>query len=121
VSRYVDDALAANYFLGMRKTAFGLADDDPPDVVERLHARMTRPWTVLEEALGRHDGPWLMGGAFTYADLSGLALAVRMPEWTPHLQPGADATPRVAAWLEALRARPSAAAIDQAGAPTLTG
>jgi glutathione S-transferase len=114
MGRYVDDALAANYFLGMRKTAFGLADDDPPDVVERLHARMTRPWTVVEEALGRQDGPWLMGETFTYADLSGLALAVRLPEWTPHLQPE---HPRAAAWLDALRARPSAAAIDRSGEP----
>jgi glutathione S-transferase len=114
-SRTIDDTLVTPYFLGMRKMAFGKADDDPADIVQRLHARVPRGWAALEEALGVHDGPWLAGEQFTLADLSGLALAVRLPEWTPQMQPDANEHPRAAAWLDALRARPSAAAIDQAG------
>jgi glutathione S-transferase len=114
-SRYVDDALLTPFFVGMRKMAFGKDPDDPEDVVERLHARLPKSWPALEAALGAHEGPWLTGEQFTLADLSGLPIAVRLPEWMPHLQPDAAELPRVAAWLDALRARPSAAAIDAHG------
>jgi glutathione S-transferase len=100
-------------FLGLRKLAFGKSDTDPDDVVERLHRQPAKHWPALEQALGERDGPWLCGEQLTYADLSGLPLAVRLPEWAPQLQPDPEQYPRVAAWLEALRARPSAAAIDQ--------
>lgn len=113
----IEDTLVTPFFVGMRKMAFGKADDDPEDVVERLHGRLPAGWALLEDALGRHEGPWLTGEQFTLADLSGLALAVRLPEWAPQLQPDAATHPRAAAWLDALRARPSAAAIDQAGEP----
>jgi len=114
-ARYLDDNLTGNFFLGMRKMAFGKDEDDPDDIVERLHGRLAGHWPVLEQALGIHDGPWLTGDQFTFADLGGLALAVRLPEWGPHLQPDAAKTPRVVDWLAALRERPSAATIDQAG------
>jgi glutathione S-transferase len=115
--RWLDDALLVNFFLGMRKLAYGLDEHDPPDEVERLHGRVPRQWKVLEGALGAHEGPWLMGAQFTYADLTGLPLAVRVPEWMPALAPDEHAHPRAAAWLARLRERPSAAAIDQAGEP----
>ncbi len=114
-ARFIDDALLTNFFLGLRKLAFGRDDDDPEDIVERLHARVPRQWGRLETALAAHDGPWLMGEQFTYADLSALPLAVRLPEWGPQLAPDPHEYPRCAAWLAALRERPSAAAIDAAG------
>lgn len=114
-ARFVDDLLTANFFLGMRKQAFGRSPSDPEDVVDRLHRQLAKHWPALEAALGAHEGPWLCGGQFTFADLAALPLAVRLPEWAPHLVPDADAFPRVTTWFAALRDRPSAAAIDQAG------
>lgn len=114
-SRWIDDELTAHFFLAMRKQGFGLADGDPPDLVERLLGTLAKRWKPMEAALGRHEGPWVMGEELTYADLGAAPLAVRLPDWRADLQPDADAYPRVAAWLEALRARPSAAAVDLAG------
>ncbi len=118
-AKWIDDELVVNFFLGMRKLAFGKAPDDPEDITERLHARLAKRWPALEAALGESAGTWLCGEQMTYADLSGLPLAVRLPEWRPDLAPDAAQHPRVAAWLEALRARPSAATIDQ-GAERVT-
>lgn len=114
-AKFVDDLLVANFFLGMRKQAFGKDATDPEDVVERLHRQLAKHWPALEQALGVHDGPWLCGEQFSYAELCALPLAVRLPEWAPHLVPDAAAYPALTAWLVALRARPSAAAIDQGG------
>jgi glutathione S-transferase len=119
-AKWLDDTPTLNFFLGMRKRAFGRDPEDPEDITEQLHARLTRNWPVLEASLSVHDGPWLTGDAFTLADLSGMALAVRLPEWKPELEPDADQMPRVAAWMEALRARPSAAAINASGGEPLT-
>src|SRR3954452_12660459 len=118
--RYIDDVPVASFFLGMNKLAFGLRDGDPPDEVERLHRRVPKSWPLLEDALGVHEGPWLTGTPFTLADLSAMALAVRLPEWMAHLAPDPAASPRVDAWMPALRARPSAAAIDAKGEPVLS-
>ena len=114
-ARYIDDAPVTAFFLGMRKMAFGLDEGDPEDAIERLHAKLARHWVNLEPVLGEREGPWLCGEQITFADLTATGLAVRVPEWTPHLAPDPATTPAVAAWLDALRARPSAAAIDQAG------
>ncbi|WP_354700974.1 Protein LigF [Paraconexibacter sp. AEG42_29] len=114
-ARYVDDGLAVNFFFGMRKLAFGKAPEDPDDIVDRIHAKVPRQWARLEDALDAHDGPWLCGQQFTYADITGMAIAVRIPEWKPQLLPDPAEHPRVTAWLAALRERPSAAAIDAAG------
>lgn len=114
-AKYVDDGAAVNFFLGMRKQAFGKDAEDPEDIVERLHARVPRQWPRLEAALGAHDGPWLCGEQFTYADITGMAVAVRIPQWAPQLAPDPEATPRVAAWFEELRGRESASAIDAKG------
>jgi glutathione S-transferase len=113
--RYIDDALLSNFFLGMLKLAFGRAENDPDDIVEQMHARVPRQWPRLEAALAASGGPWLMGECFTYADLSAMPLAVRIPEWAPHLAPDPDEFPLVTAWFAALRERPSAVAIDAEG------
>jgi glutathione S-transferase len=119
-SRYIDDVPAASFFLGMNKLAFGLRGDDRPDEVERLHRRVPKSWPLLEEALGVHDGPWLAGEQFTLADLSAMALAVRLPQWAAPLVPDPQQFPRTDAWMAALRDRPSAAAIDAKGDPVLS-
>jgi glutathione S-transferase len=114
--RWVDDELTLPLFLSARKQYFGLDETDPPDLVERLRARLVRRWSTLEGLLGRTDGPWLMGGeAPTLTDLAAIPLAVRLPQWNPELQPDPDEHPRAAAWLDALRARPSAAEVDRQG------
>jgi len=114
-ARWVDDELTANFFLAMRKFAFGTAPDDPEDIVERLIGRLPRRWPKLEAALGEVDGPWLAGERYTYADASAAPLAVRIVEWAPQLAPDPGEHPRVDAWLTALRERPSSAAVDAAG------
>lgn len=119
-AKWIDDALLANFFLGMRKMAFGKDDSDPDDIVEQLHARLAYQWPTLEAMLALHEGPWIMGEQFTYAELSGMPLAIRMPEWTPQLVPSADEFPLTTAWLQAIRERPTAVEIDAEGAERLS-
>ena len=116
--RWVDDELTVNFFLSMRKEAFGVEATDHPDLVTHLRSNLGRRWGTLEQLLGRHDGPWLLaGGEPTLPDLAAVPLAVRLPQWKPELQPSAEDHPRAVAWLDALRARPSAAAVDARGEP----
>jgi glutathione S-transferase len=116
-AKWIDDHVTANYFLGMRKLAFGKAPDDPEDITAQLHAKCVKRLGTLEETLAVHDGPWVCGEEFTYADLYGMAVAVRLPVWTPDLVAGVDALPNVSAWFEQLRARPTVAALDAKGEP----
>jgi glutathione S-transferase len=116
--RWVDDELSVNFFLSMRKQAFGRDKTDPEDIVELLQSRLVRRWATLEALLGRTDGPWLCGAEDpTLADLAAIPLAVRLPQWKPELAPDPAEYPRAAAWLDALRARPSAAEVDRKGTP----
>lgn len=116
--RWVDDELTGNFFLSMRKQAFGLEKDDPKDIVETLQGRLVKRYSTLERLLGAAGGQWLAGGEVpSLADLAALPLAVRVAHWRPDLLPDADAVPLSAAWLEALRARPSAAEVDAKGRP----
>lgn len=119
-AKWIDDNPTIDFFLGMRKQAFGKDPDDPEDVVERMHGRVPKAWSRLEDALGTHEGPWLAGEQFTLADVAGMAVAVRIPQWAAHLAPNEDEHPRVAAWFAALRERPSAPAIDAAGPERLS-
>ena len=115
--RFVDDELTINFFLSMRKEAFGLDPSDHPDIVAILRDRLARRWATVEDLLSSEDGPWLTGGeAPTLADLAAIPLAVRLPAWKPELAPGEDLT-RTTAWLERLRSRPSAAEVDRSGEP----
>ena len=115
LTRWVDEELTVNFFLSFRKEAFGPDSSDPADIVDVLRGRLMRRWPVLDELLGRTDGPWLMAGdAPTLADISGMALAVRVPQWGPQLAPPDELT-RVNAWLEALRAHPAVEEIKRHG------
>ena len=116
--RWVDDELTTNFFLSMRKEAFGLEDEDHPELVTILRSRLQQRWSTAEQLLSRTDGPWLIAGeAPTLADLAAAPLAVRLPAWKPDLVPDAEAFPQVDAWLNALRERPSSAEVDRRGAP----
>jgi len=114
-AKFVDDGATSNFFLGMRKLAFGLAPGDPEDVVAQIHAKVPGQWPRLEAALAVHGGPWMCGEQFTYADIAGMAVSVRIPEWVPALAPDPEQTPLVAAWMQALRERPSVTALDDSG------
>lgn len=116
-SKWIDDHLTGNYFLGMRKLAFGKDPGDPEDITEQLHEKFLRRLEKFEPTLAEREGPWVCGETFTYADLSAIALAVRIPQWTPHLVERVDALPAAAAWFAALRERPSAEAVDAKGDP----
>lgn len=119
--RWVDDELQVPFFLSMRLEAFGLTPTDHPDAVAHHRDRLAKRWKTLDELLGRTDGPWLMGGDEpTLADLTALPLAVRIEEWRADLAPAADEYPRAAAWLEALRAHPTASEVGRAGEPVET-
>ncbi|MEA2196765.1 MAG: glutathione S-transferase [Solirubrobacteraceae bacterium] len=113
--RWVDDELTVNFFLAMRKEAFGLGRGDHPEIVAIMRERLVRRWPTVEELLSRTEGPWLLGGDDpTLVDLSAIPLAVRVPAWKPELGPPTELG-RTNAWLEALRARPSSAEVDRRG------
>ena len=116
--RWVDDELTTNFFLSVRKEAFGLDSADHPDLVSILRARLLRRWPTVEDLLSRTEGPWLAGGEDpTLADLAAIPLALRMPAWKPELAPPPDEFPRTADWFQSMRERPSAAEVDRRGEP----
>lgn len=116
--RWVDDELTVNFFLSMRKEAFGLDEDDHPDVVNILRSRLVRRWPVAERLLARTEGPWLAGGEEpSLADLAAMPLALRLSEWRPDLAPEPGEHPAVARWLELLRERPTIEQVDRRGTP----
>jgi glutathione S-transferase len=118
---WLDAGPMADFFLGIRKGAFGLAPGDPEDLVAQLHGRVPRAWRHVERWLGERPGPWLAGEQFTLADVTGMPLAARIPGWgKAELAPDPAEHPLAVAWFEALRERPSAAAIDLAGPEVLT-
>jgi glutathione S-transferase len=115
LTRWVDDELSVNFFLSFRKQAFGPDESEPPEIADILRGRLMRRWPVLDELLGRTDGPWLMpGDEPTLADLSAMPLAVRVEQWGPQLAP-ADELTRATAWLDALRAHPVVAEVKRHG------
>jgi glutathione S-transferase len=116
--RLVDDELTVNFFLSMRKEAFGLGPADHPEVVTSMRRRLVTRWPDVERLLERGGGTWMLGGDRpTLVDLAAVPLAVRLPQWKPELQPDAGEQPLSTAWLERLRERPSAQAVDQRGRP----
>ncbi len=112
---WLDMAVTQQFFLGMNRLAFGVPDGEVENIVDLSFERFARGLPKLENALGETPGPWFLGDTFSYADLAGQALAVRLPEWRPDLVPEPGTYPAIEAWFEALRARPSVAGVDQKG------
>ena len=116
--RLIDDELTVNFFLSMRKEAFGVAASDHPELVSIMRRRLIKRWPDIERLLEQGGGTWMLGGDRpTLVDLAAVPLAVRLPQWKPELQPDAGEHPLSSAWLERLRERPSAGAVDQRGRP----
>jgi glutathione S-transferase len=115
--RWLDDEVTVSFFLSFRKEALGPADGEPVDIVDRLRTRLMRRWPKLEDELTRGGSPWLAGATEpSLADLSGMPLAVRIPQWGPQLAPPAELT-RVNAWLQALRDHPAVGEVKHRGRP----
>jgi glutathione S-transferase len=114
--RWVDDELSVNFFLSMRKEAFGLAPTDHPDLVNTLRTTLVKRWKALDALLAASGGPWLNpGDEPTLTDLAALPLAVRLTAWKPELAPDAEQHPRAAAWLRTLAEHPLAVEVDRRG------
>jgi glutathione S-transferase len=75
---------------------------------------------ALEEQLAKSGGPWILGDAFTLADVSWVVILERLVE-ADVLPLFLAERPGVAAYWDRLRARPShASAISDHGHPTIT-
>jgi glutathione S-transferase len=117
--RWVDDELLRNFFLSMRKEAFGVDQaKDHPEIVANLRGTLAKRWKPLERLLDRAGGRWLMGGEQpTLPDLAAIPLAVRLPAWKPELAPDPASYPLLTGWLGALREHPAAVEVGRRGEP----
>jgi glutathione S-transferase len=114
--RWVDDELTVNFFLAMRKEAFGLDPVDPVDLVAQLRGNLVKRWKGLEALLDAAGGSWLAGGESpSLADLAALPLSVRLPAWKPELAPDPDVYPLATAWLQTLGEHPLTVEVDRRG------
>jgi glutathione S-transferase len=75
--------------------------------IEAWQYQLSDSVTRLEQALDGHD--WLVGDAFSLADIAMFAMANGVPRGHPDLM-NPDATPHAMAWLDRMRARPGVAA-----------
>lgn len=79
-----------------------------PDVVRNSQREMGRHLDALEAQLGQHAGPWILGDAFTLADVGWLVIFERLAQVDSlHLFAAEGRRPACAAYWEALRKRPS--------------
>jgi glutathione S-transferase len=91
--------LRREFLLKMGRTGFSEADMN--EALDRLRRTILR----MDEAIAASGGPWLLGAAITLADVAIMPVIVRMDDIRlNHLW--AD-RPKVAAWLEAIRADPA--------------
>jgi len=90
-------------------------------VVARSRRQMGVHLDALEEQLEKTGGPWILGGAFSLADLSWLVVFERLRQVDAlHVFMGEGLRPRCAAYWAALQARPSyRAAILEHSHPTI--
>jgi len=77
------------------------AEHRDPDKLARSLGLLQRPFAVLEQALAGRD--WLVGGAFSVADLNVAAVL----GWARAARVDLAATPRLAAWLKTCTDRPA--------------
>lgn len=87
------------------------ADKRDPLGVERARAQIETAYGVADAALGQ--GPWALGGDFTLADCA----AVPALFYADKVAPRGDRWPRLSAYFERLRQRPSVARVLEEAAP----
>ena len=85
----------------------GYADADLADARRKLGSCIARLEGVLETG-----GPWLLGDAYSLADIKWYSMAPALPRVMPEAcNPGA--TPAIAGWLERMAARPAVEALPR--------
>jgi glutathione S-transferase len=80
--------------------AAAATEDQVHNARERIEAGVRR----IEAALA--DSDWLVGGAYSIADINSFALAHTLPRLLPDLV-NETRTPRTKAWLDRIGARPA--------------
>lgn len=137
-TKYVDEYFCpALTVLGAHQAAAFASKADPEEKARRLaampNAEVRRKWErvfesgygdeELADARGRlarvaermeahlaHGGPWLLGEAYSLADIKWYSMVPGLPRLTPELC-NAEATPRIAAWLARMAERPAVMAL----------
>jgi glutathione S-transferase len=87
----------------------GYSDEELADARRRLGNCITK----LEEILDT-SGPWLLGDAYSLADIKWYSMAPALPRVMPDAC-GPEATPAIAGWLERMAARPAVQALPAYG------
>ena len=85
----------------------GYAEADLADARRKLGNCIARLEGVLETG-----GPWLLGEAYSLADIKWYSMAPALPRIMPEAC-NADATPAIAGWLERMAGRPAVQALPQ--------
>jgi glutathione S-transferase len=94
-----------------------LTDGYSQELLEDSQRKVALAVRRIEEALAQSD--WLVGGAYSLADIDAFAICNSLTVLTPGLVNEA-ATPRLVAWLKRIRARPAvqaALAVSRTGSP----
>lgn len=104
----------------MRRAAWAAALDDSygDELIEESRRKLGLAIKRVEEALAG-SRPWLAGYSYTITDIEAFALLNSAPKLAPDLC-NAEASPRMIAWLERMRARPAvqaALAMSRTGTP----
>ncbi|HEU4623825.1 MAG TPA: glutathione S-transferase family protein [Steroidobacteraceae bacterium] len=94
-----------------------ITDGYSPELLEDSQRKVGLAVRRIEDALASSD--WLVGNAYSLADIDAFAICNSLPTLTPALV-NATSTPRLIAWLERIRARPAvqaALAVSRTGKP----
>lgn len=78
------------------------SDEHPPVIREALRSRIEAAWSVVDARIAAH-GPYLLGSAFSGADL----LALMYMRWSRNMPKPAHTWPALGPYADRLRARPS--------------
>lgn len=91
--------LRKEFLLKMGRTGF------PKDEMDASLARLARGIQRMDETIAASGGPWMMGEGMTLADVAIMPVLVRLADI--NLATMWRDRPRVAAWLDAIRAHPA--------------
>ena len=109
------DRIAPNYLREAWRSAF--SNDYPEDLIEESKRKVALAARRVEDTLVRAQ--WLVGSAYTLADIDAFSICNSLPSLTPELV-NASATPRLLQWLARIRERPAvhaALALSRTGKP----